>query len=72
MGTREQRSKQMNETGEQRQFWGPGNRENQDFNFEELRKSNLFQRNKGTSDPLGGPRSSCFISVLNPDFAYVQ
>ena len=38
--------------GEQRQFWGTGNTENQDFDFGEQGKMAIFLGNKGIGTPL--------------------
>ena len=56
----------MRGTGEQRQFWGTRNIENQDFDFRE--QSDLFQGNKGTYSPGRAPSiylSSYHASVTN-------
>ena len=46
-------------TGEQRQYWGTGNIENQIFDIWGTgEQANLFQGNKGTGTPLGGPQGS--------------
>ena len=43
-------------TGEQRQYCGTRNIRNQIFNFGGTgEQANLFQGNKGTGTPLGGP-----------------
>ena len=43
-------------TGEQRQYWGTGNIRKQIFDFWGTgEQANLFQGNKGTGTPLGGP-----------------
>ena len=43
-------------TGEQRQYWGTGNIRKQIFDFWGTgEQANLFQGNKGTGIPLGGP-----------------
>ena len=43
-------------TGEQRQYWGIGNIRKQIFDFWGTgEQANLFQGNKGTGTPLGGP-----------------
>ena len=44
----------LRESGEQRQYWGTGNIRKQIFDF--WGQANLFQGNKGTGTPLGGPR----------------
>ena len=47
-------------TGEQRQYWGTGNIRKQIFNFWGTgEQANLFQGNKGTGTPLGGPHYLC-------------
>ena len=44
-------------TGEQRQYWGTGNIRKQVFDFWGTgEQANLFQGNKGTGTPLGGPQ----------------
>ena len=44
-------------TGEQRQHWGTGNIRKQIFDFGGTgEQANLFQGNKGTGTPLGGPQ----------------
>ena len=58
-GTREQESKTEGNRGEQRQFWGTGNIENQNFDFGEQEKMSIFsgeQRNRYPPPPLGGPQ----------------
>ena len=51
----------MRRTGDQRQFWGPGKVENQDFYFGETgEQSDLFQ---GNGYPTG--RAHLFIVLLN-------
>ena len=51
-------------TGEQRQYWRTGNIRKQIFNFWGTREqANLFQGNKGTGTPLGGPQN-CDTRVL--------
>ena len=42
--------------GEQKQFWGTGNIENQDFGFGEQGKCHFFFRGTREQVPLGGPR----------------
>ena len=49
---------QLKGMGEQRQFWGTGNIENQDFDFGEQGKMPIFSRDKGNRYPrptLRGP-----------------
>ena len=44
-------------TGEQRKYWGTGNIRKQIFNFWGTgEQTNLFQGNKETGTPLGGPQ----------------
>ena len=46
----------MRGTGEQRQYWKTGNIRKQIFDFGGTgEQANLFQGNKGTGIPLGGP-----------------
>ena len=45
------KSLKLKGTGEQRQLWGTGNIENQDFDFGEQGKCRFFQGNKGTGTP---------------------
>ena len=56
-------------TGEQRQYWRTGNIRKQIFNlWRTVEQANLFQRNKGTGTPLGGPHRSSqmdFLLILN-------
>ena len=54
-GEQGNKSLKLKGTGEQRQFGGTGNIENQDFNFGEQGKMSIFQGNKGTGTPLGRP-----------------
>ena len=43
-------------TGEKRQYWGTGNIRKQIFDFWGTgEQANLFQGNRGTGNPLGGP-----------------
>ena len=52
-------------TGEQRQYWGTGNIRNQIFDFWGTgEQANLFQGNKGTGTPLGGPHYLTFSDKL--------
>ena len=47
-------------TGEQRPYWGTGNIRKQIFDFGGTgEQANLFQGNKGTGTPLGGPHYRC-------------
>ena len=69
-GEQGNKSLKLKETGEQRQFWGTGNIENQDFYFSEQEKMPIFQENKGTGTypppppppPVG--RASIFLSFV--------
>ena len=52
-------------TGKQRQYWGTGNIRKQFFDFWETGEQvNLFQGNKGTGTPLGGPHNCQLFSKL--------
>ena len=56
-------------TGEQRQHWGTGNIRKQIFDFLGTgEQANLFQGNKGTGTPLGGPH---YLSYFKFDAAYI-
>ena len=49
-------------TGEQRQFWGTRNKENQDFDFGEKGIKRVISENKGVGTPnLPGRASLIFI-----------
>ena len=51
-GEQGNKSIKLKGTGEQRQFWGTGTIENQDFDFGEQGKMPIFfQGNKGTNTP---------------------
>ena len=51
-------------TGEQRQYWRTGNIRKQIFDFWGTgEQANLFQGNKGTGTPLGGPHSFSTASL---------
>ena len=53
-------------TGEQRQFWGIGNIENQDFDFGEQGKMTIFFRGTREQVPsLGGPHQN-YMSRVPP------
>ena len=60
-------------TGEQRQYWGTGNIRKQFYDFWGTgEQGHLFQGNKGTSTPLGGPHhwlatsaSACGIKTVS-------
>ena len=55
----------MRGTGEQRQYWGTGNIRKQFFEFWGTgEQGNLFQGNKGTGTPLGGPHNCQLFSKL--------
>ena len=46
----------MRGTGEQRQYWGAGNKRKQIFDFVGIgEQADLFHGNKGTGTPLEGP-----------------
>ena len=56
-GEQENKGQILRGAGEQRQYWGTGNIRKQIFDLwgtEE--QANLFQGNKGTGTPLGGPQ----------------
>ena len=52
-------------TGEQRQYWGTGNIRKQIYDFWGTgEQANLFQGNKGTSTPLGGPHLCSSLPLM--------
>ena len=53
-------------TGEQRQYWGTGNIRKQVFDFWGTgEQADLFQGNKGTGTPLGGPQNQLSMKLLH-------
>ena len=57
-------SLKLKKTGEQRQFWGTGNIENQAFDFGNKGKCLFFLGNKGTGTPSPTWKASILILFL--------
>ena len=54
-GKKGTKSLKLKETRKQRQFWGTGNIENEDFDFGEQGKMTIFSGEQGNRYHLGGP-----------------
>ena len=66
-GEQGNKSKKLKGTGDQRQFWGTGNIENQDFDFGEQGKMPIFQGNKGTGTPAPPPPPGRASYTVTPE-----